>query len=85
MRLMRRALRVWIGLTSAGAFLAGWTLLAHAPKPAPLQFQAGVSATAMLEPLPTLPPLAEGSLQLQPLPSLPRSLAAFPRLRTSGS
>jgi hypothetical protein len=85
MRLMRTALRVWIASTSVAGFMAGWALLAHAPKPAPLVSTPPASAEVSLPPLPTLPPLDQGSLQLQPLPSLPQTFSGFSRLRTGGS
>ena len=53
MKLFRKFLRFWITLATTGGFLAGWVLLAHAPKPVQTGTQAGDSAT----PVPTLAPL----------------------------
>jgi len=87
MKVMRIALRVWIASTSLAGFLAGWGLLAHAPKPAPLVTPAPAAAEVSLPPLPTLPPLNlnGGSLQLQQLPSVKQNFGGFSRLRTRGS
>jgi hypothetical protein len=85
MKTMRLALRVWIASTSLAGFLGGWVLLAHAPKPAPLVTPAPASAEVTLAPLPTLPPLGQGSVQLQQLPSPAQNSGVFSRLRTRGS
>jgi hypothetical protein len=85
MKPMRLALRVWIATASLIGFLGGWVLLAHAPKPAPLVTNTPTSAEVSLPPLPTLPPLGDGSVQLQPLTSLPQNFGAFSRMRTRGS
>jgi hypothetical protein len=85
MKVMRLALRVWIASASVAGFLGGWVLLAHAPKPAPLVTNAPTSAEVSLPPLPALPSLGDGSVQLQPLPSMPQNFGAFSRLRTRGS
>jgi hypothetical protein len=85
MKITRTALRVWIASTSLAGFLAGWGLLAHAPKPAPLVTPAPAAAEVSLPPLPTLPALNGGSLQLQQLPSVQQNFGGFSRLRTRGS
>lgn len=85
MKAMRLALRVWIASMSLVGFLGGWVLLAHAPKPAPLVTSAPASTEVSLPPLPTLPALGDGSVQLQPLTSLPQNSGVFSRLRTRGS
>lgn len=53
MKLLKLGLRFWITLTSIFSFLAGWVLLAQAPKPN----QADRLASASIVPLPTLEPL----------------------------
>ncbi len=89
-------LRTWITCTSLGAFLFGWVVFAHAPKPAPLGAAnlpqpPAQSPADGLAPLPTLAPLpAPGQpvARLQPLPSRPAQPGGFfslPRLRTRGS
>jgi hypothetical protein len=52
MKLLKTGLRFWITLTSLFSFVAGWIMLAHAPKPD--QRDALVSSVA---PIPTLDPL----------------------------
>jgi len=52
MKLLKFGLRFWITVTSIFSFVAGWIMLAHAPKPN--QADALVSSAA---PLPTLEPL----------------------------
>lgn len=85
MRVTRMALRIWIASTSLAGFLGGWILLAHAPKPAPLVAPLAASSEVSLPPLPDLPPLDGGAIQLQQLPSFQQSFNAFSRLRTRGS
>ncbi len=81
MKPIKFGLRIWFIITSVISFLAGWVLLAHAGKPAPL-FPSNPSSNAanasnQLAPLPTLPPipslndLTTGSSSLQSLPSIP--------------
>jgi hypothetical protein len=53
MKLMRLSLRLWIAATSVFSFVAGWIMLAHAPKPV----QSSSSAAGTVLPLPTLEPL----------------------------
>jgi hypothetical protein len=87
MNAIKKTLRIWIATASIIAFLGGWSLLAHAPKPAPLQVAPTQATTsAPLAPLPTLPPLNLNSTttQLQPLNIAPQP-RFMPRLRTSGS
>ena len=94
MKTTKNGLRIWIASASVVSFMGGWSLLAHAPKPAPLVTSSqkpSVSAPA-LAPLPTLPPLPQlngsGSTQvqdLQPLQTMPQTQSFFPRMRTSGS
>ena len=45
MKPLKLGLRVWFTITSLVSFLAGWMLLSHAGKPAPL-FPSGSSAGA---------------------------------------
>jgi len=53
MKLFKIGLRIWIMLTSVLSFLAGWIMLAHAPKP----IQNSAPSSANIAPLPTLAPL----------------------------
>ncbi len=47
MKIIKNSMRLWITVASLFSFLAGWVLLAHANKPAPLQFnQPGITAPA---------------------------------------
>ena len=88
-------LRVWLGLSSIVAFLGGWMLLAHSPKPATAASQNPVQLQVQqmqLTPLPTLAPLQSlpgqnGSSQgIQQFPTFPQTGQTFqPRLRTRGS
>jgi hypothetical protein len=57
MRLMKIALRFWIGLTSVFSFLGGWVLLAHSPKPVSSSPAPAAGQAAAIDPLPTLAPL----------------------------
>ena len=93
MKPIKLGLRIWFIITSAVSFLAGWMLLAHAGKPAPLfpssqPASSASNASSQLTPLPTLPPLpslndlTSGSSSLQSLPSLP---STFGSGSTSGS
>ena len=92
LKLMKTVLRVWIATTATGSFLAGWALLAHAPKPV----QAAPAANAQALPLPTLAPLppldisgSSGGPGLQPptfiIQGSPSLFAQAPLLRTGGS
>jgi len=99
MKPLKFGLRVWIALTSVLSFLAGWMLLAHAGKPAPLiaSQPAAVdtsNSTSSIAPLPTLQPLpslndltSSSATQLQSLPSIQSNPPAsfFPSFRSRGS
>lgn len=94
MSVFKTALRIWITITSVIGFLAGWVMLAHAPKPKQTSVN---SASAQTVPGITLPPIPSiDNLQLQnpnqfsqqaPViqiaPNAPSSF--FPILRTGGS
>lgn len=89
MKFLKVGIRVWITLISTSSFLAGWIMLAHAPKPD----QARSIYTQLAAPLPTLEPLHplsnfdEDQLEHQPLFSeQPSSPSQFrPIFRTGGS
>jgi hypothetical protein len=89
MNTIKKTIRIWIATASVLAFLGGWSLLAHAPKPAPLDPSPTMSTSQIqVTPLPTLPPLNLNSTssQLQPLNVAPLPQPRmFSRLRTSGS
>lgn len=55
MKLFKFGLRLWIMLTSIMSFLAGWIMLAHAPKPV----QNSSPSSVNIAPLPTLAPLPD--------------------------
>lgn len=55
MKILKLGMRLWIALTSALSFFAGWIILAHSPKPAQPAASASVAPAA---PLPTLAPLS---------------------------
>ena len=64
MKPLKLGLRVWFTITSLISFLAGWMLLSHAGKPAPLipsSSNSGAATTSdittTLAPIPTLPPV----------------------------
>ena len=38
MKILKNGMRAWITIASVFSFFGGWILLAHANKPAPLQF-----------------------------------------------
>lgn len=54
MKLLKFGLRFWITLTSVFSFLAGWAMLAHAPKPVEA---AAAQSSSSVAPMPTLAPL----------------------------
>jgi len=92
MKLFRKFLRFWITLATTGGFLAGWALLAHAPKPV----QAGASSSSATTAVPTLTPLppldlSGGSIEnnsQQPQFTVQQSPSLFsqaPMFRTGGS
>jgi hypothetical protein len=92
----RIMLRLGIAGSALSAFLAGWILLGHSDKPAPLwgastgdtQAQNETSIEGQPMPLPTLAPLPElesiQNFNLRPIPQQ-NNLAIQPRLRTRGS
>jgi hypothetical protein len=92
MKLFRKFLRFWITLATAGGFLAGWAMLAHAPKPV----QSNAPSASLTTAVPTLAPLppldlsggsANGNFQ-QPQFSVQQSPSFFsqaPMFRTGGS
>jgi hypothetical protein len=92
MKLFRKFLRFWITLATTGGFLAGWVLLAHAPKPVQPKASSGSATTAIptLAPLPPLD-LSGGSVvenSQQPQFSVRQSPSFFsqaPMFRTGGS
>ena len=89
MKLLKLGLRFWITVTSLFSFLAGWILLAHAPKPN----QSGSPASGAVSPLPTLEPLqplsdfapGDNNLQNQPLFGFQPRNQARPFFSTGGS
>lgn len=86
---LKNSLRLWITASSVVGFMGGWAILAHAPKPAPLQtVTAATVQESIVSPIPTLPPVPslDEFTQLQPLPSFSFSTQSqMPRFRTRGS
>ena len=84
MKLFKRGMRVWITIASMFSFFGGWILLAHANKPAPLQYsQPAITAPTTSPSIQTFnPSFSSGgfSFPRQNLPSFNR-----PVLRTGGS
>jgi hypothetical protein len=92
-------IRVWLTLTSAGAFLSGWGVLAHAPKaeassasaPPGEEIAAASGQTPtqpiQLAPVPSLEQLRQGAgFSSAPAPAFRFSTRqAAPSLRTRGS
>ncbi|HVN55198.1 MAG TPA: hypothetical protein VMT46_12770 [Anaerolineaceae bacterium] len=66
MKPFKIGLRIWIALTSLVSFVAGWALLSHANKPAPLL----TSNTGGADPLPLGSASARTPVTLPPIPSL---------------
>ena len=66
MKPLKIGLRIWIALTSLVSFVAGWALLSHANKPAPLFG----SDTTGADPVPLGSASARSSVTLPPIPSL---------------
>jgi hypothetical protein len=96
MKPLKLGLRVWFTITSLISFLAGWMLLSHAGKPAPLlppqtnQDNMAVStdnttATPLptLQPLPSLDQLTSGTTS--GLTTNQQSLQALPSLPSTTS
>lgn len=93
MKLFKFGLNIWILLTSTLSFLAGWIMIAHAPKPGKNSTAQSVFAT----PMPTFAPLPDiginsgsnnGNFPQSPLLSIqPNFLpsAPMPVFRTGGS
>jgi hypothetical protein len=91
MKMFKFGLHLWIALTSVLSFVAGWILLAHAPKPG----QGTPASTFLVTPLPTLEPLPSlnfvpsnntSTLQLPPIViQVPRASAPMPIFRTGAS
>ncbi|HSB66104.1 MAG TPA: hypothetical protein VLD65_05965 [Anaerolineales bacterium] len=84
MKIIKRGMRVWITVASLFSFFGGWILLAHANKPAPLQYsQPAISAPASSPSIQTINPSIQSggfSFPSQSFPTFSR-----PMLRTGGS
>lgn len=84
MKFVKTGMRIWITLTSAVAFFAGWAVLAHSPKPQPYN---ATSSALNLAPVPKFSDMIDNGSQANSGPmvvmSSPRTFA--PRMRTSGS
>jgi hypothetical protein len=84
MKLIKNGMRLWITIASLFSFLAGWVLLSHSNKPAPLQInQPVISAPASNQSLRSF----NRNFQTGGLPFSVQSQPSFsrPRLRTGGS
>lgn len=84
MKIIKNSMRIWITVASLFSFFAGWALLAHANKPAPLQFnQPGITAPASNQ---TLRSFSRNSQsEAFPFSGQFQSPSFGPRLRTGGS
>jgi hypothetical protein len=84
MKIFKRGMRVWITIASLFSFLAGWILLAHSNKPAPLQVaQPTILSPASSSPFQSSNPSFNSggfSFPVQSQPTFNR-----PILRTGGS
>ena len=85
MKTYKLGMRLWITIAALFSFFGGWILLAHANKPAPLQFsQPAISAPASTNPTfqSSNPSFSSGgfSFPIQNQPTFNR-----PMLRTGGS
>jgi hypothetical protein len=80
MKQLQKYLRAMIAAGSILGFVAGWGLIAHAGKPAPVPALPPIVASA------PLPSVGSAPSSLQPLPALP-PMRSMPRLRmrTGGS
>lgn len=96
MKTLKRWLRLWLAGASLAGFFGGWALLAHAPKPAPLQLSSPPTqepstagqAVPTLQPLPPLNLSGGGQIQqLPPIQVQPQAPARsfFAPMRTGGS
>jgi hypothetical protein len=94
MNIFRSALRIWITVTSVMGFLAGWIMLAHAPKPKQASANTVSTQAVPTVALPPIPSIDDLQLQgpnqfsqqppvIQIAPHAPSSF--FPVLRTGGS
>jgi len=84
MKFFKTGMRIWITLTSAVAFFAGWAVLAHSPKPQPYSS----SASALnLAPVPKFSDMISNGNQVSggPMVVMPSPRTFAPRMRTSGS
>jgi len=86
MKTYKLGMRVWITIAAVFSFLGGWILLAHANKPAPLQFsQPAISSPANN----TSPSIQTFSPGFQTggfsFPSQSQPMFSRPMLRTGGS
>jgi hypothetical protein len=84
MKIIKSGMRVWITIASVISFFTGWALLAHANKPAPLQFNMpAISSPASNSPFQTL----NNSNQSGSFPFANQNQSFFgrSRLRTGGS
>lgn len=84
MKIFKRSMRLWITIASMFSFFGGWILLAHANKPAPLQFaQPAISAPASSPSIQTInPSFPSGGFSF---PSQSQPFFNRPVLRTGGS
>jgi hypothetical protein len=93
MKLLKFGLRFWITLTSLVSFVAGWIMLAHAPKPNQQNSAYGTISSSSIPTLEPLPPLSDfnaGDIdtQDQPFSLFQQSRPSFgfrPTFRTGGS
>ena len=83
MKILKSSMRVWLTIASVISFFTGWALLAHANKPAPLQFNTpSISSPASNSPFQSFNSNQSSSF---PFTSQNQSFFGRGRLRTGGS
>jgi hypothetical protein len=84
MKIIKSSMRVWITIASVISFFTGWALLAHANKPAPLQFNTpAISSPASNSPFQSFNSNSQSGNF--PFVSQNQSFFGRSRLRTGGS
>jgi hypothetical protein len=83
MKILKSSMRVWLTIASVISFFTGWALLAHAQKPAPLQFNPpAVSSPSSNSPFQSFNNGQSGNF---PFASQNQPFFGRSRLRTGGS
>ena len=88
MKTLKNILRWWLSLASVFGFLAGWVMLAHAPKPVSASQKAAtdvVTTLPALEPLPALGTVTDPGVEPQFFVPRNQQRARMPMFITGGS